>query len=710
MSKALIISKLTKKLRLPERSVANTIHLLDEGATLPFIARYRKEMTGSLDEVQIADIENGLHAINELIKRKSYILKTIEEQGKLTTDLKRKIDNCWEERPLEDMYLPYKQSKQTRAAKAIQFGLSDLANEIWYQRSHNMDQLAKSFLNDSVTHIEDALQGARNIIAAKINEQAEVREMMRNLFRKEGMFHSKVVKKKESEASKFKDYYDYSEYAKKAASHRILAIYRGESEGFLKVKINIDKESALHYIKRRLLHSNATSSCRHHMEEAIQDAYSRLLEPSIEKEFRTYYKNKADAEAIKVFNENLKQLLLAPPLGSKRTIGIDPGFRTGCKVVCIDQNGILLHNLTIYPNPPQNQFAASKEQLEALVNKYHIEAIAIGNGTAGKETYALVKAILFKTPIEIFMVNENGASIYSASEVARKEFPNKDITVRGAVSIARRLMDPLSELVKIEPKSIGVGQYQHDVNQTKLKAELSRCVESCVNAVGIDLNTASEHVLTYVSGLGPSLAKNIVDYRKTKGSYFSIQELLKVPRMGAKAYEQCAGFLRIRSGKNMLDNTGVHPERYALVKRMAKDMGISSDSLIQNRDAQNSIHAHKYVSDEIGLPTIKYIIEELNKTGLDIRGAAKTFEFTLGLSSMDDLHPGMMVKGIINNITSFGAFVDIGLKQSGLIHVSQLADQFVKDPLEVVQLNQEVYARVLELDVSRARISLSLKK
>ncbi len=700
---------LANTLSLPKKSIDNTIQLLEDGASIPFISRYRKEVTGSLDEVQIADISKAWKDYNELIKRKEFVIQTIQEQGKLTPALKNKIDNCWEANILEDIYLPFKKKRKTRATIAKEKGLSDLAEIIWRQDNTKLERAAKTFLNKDVQTIEDALQGARDILAERINEGAPARERVRKLFRNTAWIESKLVKKKKDEAIKYKDYFDYKESLKRAAAHRILAVFRAEKEGFLKTKITVEEDEALHALERLVIQRNAGYEAEDQLKRTIKDAYNRLLQPSIESEFRKEYKDKADVDAISVFVENLKQLLLAAPLGSKSTLGIDPGFRSGCKVVCLDKQGSLQYNTTIFPHPPQNNRQEAEARISNLIAKYKIEAIAIGNGTAGKETYAFVKRIPAASSVEVYMVNENGASIYSASEIARKEFPDYDLTVRGAVSIGRRLMDPLSELVKIDPKSIGVGQYQHDVNQTKLKENLTLCVESCVNAVGINLNTASEHVLAYVSGLGPTIAKNIVEYRNEHGAFTKIETLKKVPRMGAKSFEQCAGFLRIRDGVNPLDNTGVHPERYSLVKKMAKDHAKNIEQLISDKSKVQAINKHDYVSESVGLPTIHDIINELLKPGLDIRGSAKTFDFTEGVQSIEDVKTGMRIKGVVNNITKFGAFVDIGIKEAGLIHISQMSDSFVKDPLEVLKLNQEVNAKVIEVDVQRKRISLSLK-
>jgi len=709
MSQEQLYTRISKRLNIPLRSTQNTIELLEGGATIPFISRYRKEATGELDEVQIASIQTAWNGLNDLIKRRAFILETIEEQGKLTPELKKVLENCWNETDLEDLYLPYKKKRKTRATLAKELGLEPLAEMIWEQRSNSITKAAQSYIKEGVENTALALQGARDILAERINEDAEARNAIRHLFDRGAWLVSKVITSKKAAAEKYKDYFDYEESAKKAPAHRVLAVFRGEKEGLLNVKIEVEEADALMKLERKYIERDASPESKEQMQIMIKDCYKRLLSSSIETEFRNIHKERADADAIAVFYENLRQLLLTAPLGSKAILGIDPGFRTGCKVVCLDKNGNLLHNTAIYPHPPQQKAYEAQSTIEHLVDKYDIQAIAIGNGTAGKETYALVKAIKFQVPVQIFMVNESGASIYSASPIARAEFPDHDVTVRGAVSIGRRLMDPLSELVKIDPKSIGVGQYQHDVNQTKLKADLDRCVESAVNAVGINLNTASEHVLTYISGLGPTTAKNIVEYRAEHGSFDKIQQLKKVPRMGDKAFEQCAGFLRIRDGKNPLDNTGVHPERYDLVKTIASDQGTDIPTLLVDGEVRKSINPRTYVSDEVGLPTIKDILSELAKPGLDIRGSAKAFEFTPGLNDINDLREGMMVNGIINNVTKFGAFVDIGIKDSGLIHVSQMSNTFVKDPLEVVKLNQEVVAKVIEVDVNRKRVSLSLK-
>jgi len=705
-----MISVIKRKLNLSETSLKNTIDLLEGGATIPFISRYRKEATGSLDEVAIANIETEWKGYNELIKRKEFIIDTIKEQGNLSPELLRELESCWDPVALEDLYLPYKKKRKTRATKAKDLGLEPLANAIWQQETNDVVKLAKQYLNKEVKSTEEVLSGARDIIAERISEDSQARQVVRKIYDRTAKLVSKVSPRKKAEAEKYTDYFMYEELGKKIPAHRLLAILRGEKEGFLKVKLDVDNEEIYYKLRRLFIKQTATNACGKQMQLAIKDGFDRLLSSSIETEFRHLYKAKADEEAIGVFVENLKQLLLAPPLGAKRILGIDPGFRSGCKVVCLDEHGALSYETVIYPHPPQNQVEKSKNEVSRLIKNYDIKSIAIGNGTAGKETYILLKSLAKDYQIELYMVNESGASIYSASEIARKEFPDHDLTVRGAVSIGRRLMDPLSELVKIDPKSIGVGQYQHDVNQTKLKENLTRCVESCVNAVGINLNTASEHVLTFISGLGPTIAKNIVTYREENGSFEKIETLKKVPRMGAKAYEQSAGFLRIRNGKNPLDNTGVHPERYKLVNQMATALGVKIESLIFDPSKRKEIKVENYTSVDVGLPTINDIMSELAKPGLDIRGTAQTFEFTEGIDSITDVKVGMKVKGIINNVTKFGAFVDIGIKESGLIHKSQMANRFVSDPMEVVKLNQKVNATVIDVDEERKRISSSLKQ
>jgi uncharacterized protein len=701
------IELITEGLNLSRKSVSNTVSLLKEGATIPFIARYRKEATGALDEVSIADIQNELKKLEELEKRKETILKSIEEQGKLTDDLRKRIQDTWDSTTLEDLYLPYKKKRKTRASVARELGLEPLAKAIFEQRNDNLETLAGQFVTEEVPDIEAALQGARDIIAEWINEDEKARNRIRFLFKKEAVIRSKVARNKEEEGAKYRDYFEYAESLNRCPSHRMLAIRRGEEEGFLRVSIGPEEEDAIFLLERQILKNNNASGLQ--VKAAIEDCYKRLLGPSIETEFRKISKEKADEEAIKVFAENLRQLMLSPPLGQKSVMGIDPGFRTGCKVVCLDKGGKLLYDTAIYPHPPQKDVFGAKETLLELVHKYNIEAIAVGNGTAGRETMGLCRSVDFNQTVEVFMVNESGASIYSASAIAREEFPSHDVTVRGAVSIGRRLMDPLAELVKIDAKSIGVGQYQHDVNQAHLKDSLDRVVESCVNSIGINLNTASKHLLTYISGLGPTLAQNIVDFRDENGLFASRAQLKKVPRMGDKAFEQCAGFLRIRNGKNPLDNTAVHPETYAIVKQMATDMGCKVEDLINNDTLRNQIDPNRYQTETVGLPTLKDIMSELAKPGLDPRGSAKSFQFAEHVKTIEDLEVGMIIPGIITNITNFGAFVDIGIKAGGLVHISQLANKFVKNPADVVSLQQEVQVKVMDIDIARGRVALSMK-
>jgi protein Tex len=699
---------ISDSLGIPKSRIESTIGLFDEGATIPFIARYRKEVTGSLDEVQIGDIQTQYKKLQELEKRREAVLKSIEEQGKMTDDLRKRIGATYNLTELEDIYLPYKQKRKTRASIAREKGLEPLANEIYTQKHKNVDAIAAKFLNDKVETIEDALAGARDILAEFVNEDENARILVRRFFEREGMISSKLVKGKETEGIKYKDYFEFAEPLSKSPSHRLLAVRRGEEEGFLRVTIAPkDEEFLLKKLDDQYLIAHNESADQ--VQKAIEDAYNRLLAPSIETEFRNSSKAKADEEAIRVFVDNLRQLLLAAPLGQKRVLGLDPGFRTGCKVVCLDESGTILHNTTIYPHPPQYQEAEAIEKLKNLVEKYKIQAISVGNGTAGRETETLCRSIKFENAPTIFMVSEAGASIYSASEAAREEFPDYDITVRGAISIGRRLTDPLAELVKIDPKSIGVGQYQHDVNQTELKLSLDRTVESCVNQVGINLNTASKHLLTYVSGLGPSLAQAIVNFRTEKGLFENRAQLKKVPRLGEKAYEQCAGFLRIREAKNPLDNTAVHPESYDIVEKMAKDAKVSVAELITNAPLRKDIKLQSYVTDKVGLPTLTDIMKELAKPGLDPRGEAKAFEFG-NVRTMDDLSVGMILPGIVTNITNFGAFVDIGVKQDGLVHVSQMANRFIRSPSEVVKLQQQVQVKVIEVDVNRKRVMLSMKE
>ncbi len=697
-------------LKLPVHRVENTLKLLQGGATIPFISRYRKEATGGLDEVQIGDIHTRYEKLCELAKRKETVLSTIEEQGKLTDTLRERISNCWDATELEDIYLPFKPKRKTRAEAARQKGLEPLAMLLLMQRENNLSARVRQFIKGDVKDEEDALKGARDIIAEQVNEDERARNLIRNQFSRQAMITSKVVKGKEKEeaALKYRNYFDFCEPLKKCTSHRLLAIRRGEAEGILKVSITPDDESACtERLERQYVHGNG--ECSAQVAEAVNDAYKRLLKPAIETEFSALSKEKADEEAIRVFAENLRQLLLAPPLGQKRTMGIDPGYRTGCKVVCLDAQGTLLHNEAFYPHPPKSETALAGRKLVKLVEQYKIEAIAIGNGTASRETERFVTSQRYDREVQVFVVSEDGASIYSASKIARDEFPEYDVTVRGAVSIGRRLMDPLAELVKIDAKSIGVGQYQHDVDQSKLKASLDQTVESCVNLVGVNVNTASKHLLTYVSGLGPTLAQNIVDYRTENGAFHSRKELLKVPRMGAKAFEQCAGFLRIPQADNPLDNSAVHPESYAIVEKMAKDLKCSVADLIKNKELRSQIDIKNYVTDTVGLPTLTDILQELDKPGRDPRQKIQVFEFDKNVQTIDDLREGMELPGIINNITNFGCFVDIGIKENGLVHISQLADKFVSDPTTVVSMHQHVRVRVLSIDHERKRIQLTMK-
>lgn len=696
-------------LKLPEHRVSNTLKLLLGGATIPFISRYRKEATGGLDEVQIGEIQANYDKLTELAKRKETILSTIGEQGKLTDELRSRISGCWNPTELEDIYLPYKPKRKTRAEAARQKGLEPLAILIMLQRENNLTAKVRSFVKGEVENEEEALKGARDIIAEQVSENEGARNTVRNAFAREAVITAKVVKGKETEenAAKYRDYFDFSEPLKKCTSHRLLAIRRGESEGILKVSISPDDTGCTEKLERKYVKGN--NECARQVAEAVADAYKRLIKPGIETEFAAASKEKADEEAIRVFAGNLRQLLLAPPLGQKRVQGIDPGYRTGCKVVCLDAQGTLLHNEAIYPHPPKSEYQQAARKLTKLVEQYKIEAIAIGNGTASRETEQFVTSLRFDREIQVFVVSEDGASIYSASKLAREEFPDYDVTVRGAVSIGRRLMDPLAELVKIDPKSIGVGQYQHDVDQTKLKASLDQTVESCVNLVGVNVNTASKHLLTYVSGLGPALAKNIVDYRTENGPFQSRKELLKVPRMGAKAFEQCAGFLRIPHAKNPLDNSAVHPESYPIVEQMAKDMNCSVTDLIKDKTLRSRIKVENYISDTVGLPTLNDIMQELDKPERDPRQKIQAFEFDRNVRTIDDLTEGMELPGIVTNITNFGCFVDIGIKENGLVHISQLADHFVSDPTTVVSIHQHVHVKVLGIDRERKRIQLTMK-
>ena len=697
-------------LKLPVHRVENTLKLLQGGATIPFISRYRKEATGGLNEVQISEISSRYEKLLELSKRKETIQSTIESLGKLTDDLRRRIDGCWDATELEDIYLPYKPKRKTRAEAARQKGLEPLAAWLMLQRGNALDAYVKNFVKGEVKNEEDALKGARDIIAEQVNEDEQARNQIRHQFSRQAVISAKVVKGKETDeaAAKYRDYFDFSEPLKRCSSHRLLAIRRGEAEGILKVSITpSDETECTDRLERRFVRGN--NECSRQVCEAVNDAYKRLLKPAIETEFAALSKEKADDEAIRVFAGNLRQLLLAPPLGQKRVLGIDPGFRTGCKIVCLDAQGTLLHNEAIYPHPPKSEYQLAGRKLVKLVEQYRIEAIAIGNGTASREMEQFVTSQRFDREIQVFVVSEDGASIYSASKTARDEFPDYDVTVRGAVSIGRRLMDPLAELVKIDAKSIGVGQYQHDVDQTKLKEALDQTVESCVNLVGVNVNTASSHLLTYVSGLGPVLAKNIVDYRTANGPFRSRRELLKVPRMGAKAFEQCAGFLRIPHAENPLDNSAVHPESYPIVERMAADLHCSVSDLIANRELRSRISPEKYVTDTVGLPTLTDILQELEKPGRDPRQKIQVFEFDKNVRTIDDVQEGMVLPGIVTNITNFGCFVDLGIKEKGLIHVSQLADRFVSDPTTVVSIHQHVRVRVIGVDRERKRIALTMK-
>lgn len=698
------------ELKLPAHRIANTLKLLQGGATIPFISRYRKEATGGLDEVQIGDIQTRHEKLCELSKRKETVLSTIEEQGKLTPELKARISACWNATELEDIYLPFKPKRKTRAEAARAKGLEPLALLLMMQKENNLAAKVRNFVKGEVKDEEDALKGARDILAEQISEDERSRNLMRNQFQRQALIQSKVVKGKEAEeaSAKYRDYFDFCEPLKKCSSHRLLALRRGESEGVLKVSIFPEDEDMCNERLQRLF-VRANNECAHQVEEALTDAYKRLLKPAIETEFAALSKEKADEEAIRVFAENLRQLLLAPPLGQKRVMGIDPGFRTGCKVVCLDAQGTLLHNEAIYPHPPKSEYAQAARKIVKLVEQYKIEAIAIGNGTASRETEQFVTSQRYDREVQVFVVSEDGASIYSASKTAREEFPDYDVTVRGAVSIGRRLMDPLAELVKIDAKSIGVGQYQHDVDQTKLKASLDQTVESCVNLVGVNVNTASKHLLTYVSGLGPTLAQNIVDYRTGNGPFESRRQLLKVPRMGAKAYEQCAGFLRIPQAKNPLDNSAVHPESYPIVEQMAKDLNCTVADLIKDKELRSKIDLKKYVTDTIGLPTLTDILQELDKPGRDPRQKIQVFEFDKNVRTLDDLQEGMELPGIVTNITNFGCFVDIGIKENGLVHVSQLADRFVSNPADVVRIHQHVRVKVMSIDHERKRIQLTMK-
>lgn len=694
-------------LQIPEGQVERTIGLLNEGATIPFISRYRKEVTGGLDEVQIGAIKDQLDKLTELSKRKETILATIEEQGKLTPELRKRIEESWDSTEIEDLYLPYKPKRVTKAEIARRKGLEPLAKIVMMQNENNLSARIKSFIKGEVKNAEEALQGARDIIAEWINENESARNTVRNSFAHTAMITSKVIKGKEEEGAKYRDYFDFSKPLNRASSHRLLALRRGEAEGILRVSISPDAESCLDRLNRRFVKGRGEVS--EQVATAVDDSFKRLLKPSIETEFSNQSKAKADEEAIRVFAENLRQLLLAPPLGQKRVLGVDPGYRTGCKLVCLDAQGNLLHNEAIFPHPPQNEKGKAAAKVAQLVATYAIDAIAIGNGTASRETEQFITNIRYDRKVQVFVVSENGASIYSASKIAREEFPEYDVTVRGAVSIGRRLMDPLAELVKIDPKSIGVGQYQHDVEQNALKKSLDQTVESCVNLVGVNVNTASKHLLTYISGLGPTLAQNIVNYRAEHGPFTSRKELMKVPRMGEKAFEQSAGFLRIPDGKNPLDNSAVHPESYPIVERMAKDLKCSVADLITDKALKKKLKLTDYLTDKVGMPTLLDIMEELDKPGRDPRQTIQVFAFDPTVKTIEDLKEGQVLPGIVTNITNFGCFVDVGIKENGLVHISELADRFVSDPTQVVSIHQHVKVKVLSVDLSRKRVQLSMK-
>lgn len=736
MEKNIFANLIATRLNLQERAVANTIALIDEGCTIPFISRYRKERTGGLDEVQITAISDQYDRLKEIQKRKETVVKTITDLGKMTPELQKRIDDCWEGTELEDIYLPYKPKRRTRAQVARELGLEPLAKLLLLQRERDPEAAAARFTsprpenggNRVVLSVEEALKGAQDIIAETISEDERSRQQLRGAFRRQAIITSKVIKAKADtdEAAKYSDYFDWQEPLRRCSSHRLLAMRRGESEGILRISISPDDEECIDRLKRHYVYGN--TPCGRLVAEAVEDGYKRLLKPSIETEFAALSKEQADEEAIRVFAENLRQLLLGAPLGQKRVMGVDPGFRTGCKVVCLDAQGNLLHHEAIFPHPPLNKRMEAAIAVEKMIKKYQIEAISIGNGTASRETVDFIRDVLagrYAVPTssktsgtvqstaavvpQVFTVSEDGASVYSASKIARDEFPSEDVTVRGAVSIGRRLMDPLAELVKIDPKSIGVGQYQHDVDQTKLKRSLDQTVESCVNLVGVNLNTASQHLLMYVSGLGPTLAKNIVDYRKENGAFTSRAQLKKVPRLGPAAFQQCAGFLRIPHAKNPLDNSAVHPESYAIVEQMAKDQGCSVNDLIENKEKRDAIDIKRYVTKEVGIPTLTDIIKELEKPGRDPRQQIEEFQFDSRVNTVDDLIEGMELPGIVTNITNFGAFVDIGVHQDGLVHISQMANRRINHPLDVVKLHQHIRVRIIEVDRRRNRISLSMK-
>lgn len=700
-------SLISRILNIPSGQVEKTITLLHEGATIPFISRYRKEVTGGLDEVQIGNIKDQLDKLTELQKRKETILSSIEEQGKLSPELKKRIEESWDSTEIEDIYLPYKPKRVTKAEIARKKGLEPLAKIIMLQNEPNLLTRVKAYIHGEIKNAEEALQGARDIIAEWINENEGARNAVRNSFAHTATITAKVIKGKEEEGAKYRDYFDFNEPLNRTSSHRLLALRRGEVEGILRVNISPDTDSCLDRLKRRFVKGGTEAS--EQVANAIDDSFKRLLKPSIETEFANLSKAKADEEAIRVFAENLRQLLLAPPLGQKRVLGIDPGYRTGCKLVCLDAQGNLLHNEAIYPHPPQNEKSKATAKVAQLISTYAIDAIAIGNGTASRETEQFITNIRYDRNVQVFVVSENGASIYSASKIARDEFPEYDVTVRGAVSIGRRLMDPLAELVKIDPKSIGVGQYQHDVEQNALKKSLDQTVESCVNLVGVNVNTASKHLLTYVSGLGPTLAQNIIDYRTAHGPFQSRKELKKVPRMGEKAFEQSAGFLRIPNGKSPLDNSAVHPESYPIVEQMAKDLTCTVADLITNKELKKKLDLKKYVTEQVGMPTLTDIMEELDKPGRDPRQSIQVFAFDPDVKTITDLKEGQILPGIVTNITNFGCFVDVGIKENGLVHISELADRFISDPTQVVSIHQHVKVKVLSVDLIRKRVQLSMK-
>ena len=723
MEKNIFAKLIANALQLQEKAVANTLSLLEEGCTIPFISRYRKERTGGLDEVQIAAISDRFDKLKEIEKRKETVIKTITDLEKMTPELRQRIDACWDATELEDIYLPYKPKRRTRAQLAREQGLEPLAKILLLQRERDPERIAEKYVKGDVKDTEAAIKGAQDIIAETVSEDERSRQQLRNAFSRQAFIISKVVKAKADtdEAAKYSDYFDWVEPLKRCSSHRLLAMRRGEAEGILRISITPDDEEAVERLKRHYVYGN--TPCGKLVAEAIDDGYKRLLKPAIETEFASLSKEKADEEAIRVFAENLRQLLLGAPLGQRRVMGIDPGFRTGCKVVCLDAQGNLLHHEAIFPHPPVNKRMEAAMSILKMIQKYQIEAISIGNGTASRETNDFIKDVLAgrydidaklksqssNLQPQIFVVSENGASVYSASKIAREEFPDEDVTVRGAVSIGRRLMDPLAELVKIDPKSIGVGQYQHDVDQTKLKHSLDQTVESCVNSVGVNLNTASQHLLMYVSGLGPTLAKNIVDYRRENGAFTSRAQLKKVPRLGPSAFQQCAGFLRIPGAKNPLDNSAVHPESYTIVEQMAKDQGCTVADLINNKEKREAINIKQYVTTDVGIPTLTDIMKELEKPGRDPREQLEEFEFDKNVTSIDDLKEGMILPGIVTNITNFGAFVDIGVHQDGLVHISQMANRRIAHPLDVVKLHQHIQVRVIEIDHRRNRISLSMK-